>query len=258
MKNSIIELPKTRDDWRALMNTHSCSYFYIKDENLAISLGNASSGTIRILDTTNVYKRGKTCTSYVIYGEEYEARWEVLEAFQLSCRAIFDACAKLPFKEGDHEAQSLMGLPVYKSESKGVSTYSPAHLDRLKPLKEVPKKWSISHVIRLLANDQFEDLATDTRYTDDYAYDAAYEFGKGSYDKYKMIETLVGSPSGWWFNHGKADGDYLGINCHSFDYKGCTVRLEAQAEKPKSNVLPFTSELPINVDRAKVAGILMA
>lgn len=269
MADNIIDLPKTDEDWREIINKRSCSYLYIRGENIAVSMGSPSSGTIRILDTTNAYKRGKTCTSYTIYSEEYEKRWEILEAFQLSCRAIFDACEKLPFEEDSYEAQSLMGVPVYKSVEKGVSVYSPLHLDRLKPLKEIPKKWMVTHVIRLLANDQFEDLATSSRYTDDYAYDAATNYGEGAYDKHQMIEKLVESPSGWWFNNGEKDGDYLGINCHSFDYKGCTIRLEGKAntevESPepnpaaeKSNVVQLRTVLPENIDRTKVAGILMA
>lgn len=227
--NGIIKALNTRDDWRDFFNSHSTSRNYLESTNISVSAYDFSK--IVLGDLTNAFKRGKVCAFYTLSGSEPDQLYRVLEKYNYDPQAVIDACHQLEF-ESLYSEMNFEGLMVSKSEEKGVNTFSPLLLDRLNPLKEIPKKWTINHVIRMLANDQFENLRTRSRYTDDYAYDAAYNFGAGSYDRDTMIKELVESSSGWWVSGVTEDGGELGINCHHFDYKGCTVRLNGAEEKP--------------------------
>ncbi|MFA0809322.1 hypothetical protein [Microbulbifer epialgicus] len=225
-QNNTLKQLQTRDDWREILNSHHTDRLYVLGTNISVSCSDFS--TLRLGDYTNAFMRGKVCVDYAFYASGPEQLFDFLEKYNFDPQIILSACNKVEF-ENPYSQVPFEGLRLAKSEKKGVNTFSPLLLDRLKPLKVIPKKWINSHVVRLLANGQFEDLRITTRLTDDYAFDAAYNFGAGSVDTNSMIKKLVESPSGWWFSGTTEDGGELGINCHHFDYRSCTVRLNAPA-----------------------------
>jgi hypothetical protein len=70
-------------------------------------------------------------------------------------------------------------LKIYRDEEKAAKVFSPFVVDRVKPVTEMPEKWTILHLRKILANGQFRSYTQDFYYTDDYAYDAAVNFRKG-------------------------------------------------------------------------------
>jgi len=174
----------------------------------------------RVTDKTNAYRRGKRCTEmtfealnentgFIEFTEKMSSLCDLMETYENTDKEI----------TVENENYKL-----YFRSTKAIEV-APATYENIKPLKEVPKKWSKTHVIRLLANNQFKNFVKNSKYTDDYAYDNAVNYGKGveqSADKY--IKELVEHSDGWWFSQ---DGDKLSISCHHFDYNSLTINLKA-------------------------------
>ena len=61
-------------------------------------------------------------------------------------------------------------------------------------LTSMPKKWTLAHVKKALMNNQFSDLRCRGRYTDDYQYDAATNFGQDRHvDPVEFTKTMTES-----------------------------------------------------------------
>lgn len=117
------------------------------------------------------------------------------------------------------------------SNPTSIRTYSPFALSRLKPLTEVPTKWTMSHVKRALANGQFVDLKCEGRYSDDYKYDSDSNFGRGVIQALPLLKDLIASPSGWWTNLAP-ENLRVAVCCHSFDNNSFVLKLEPDAPTP--------------------------
>ncbi len=261
ISRGIIKPPANNEDWTNFVNRNTYHGYYLEGTNTFIQLRGRDRNELVIGDVGNAYKRGKECVFYTLIGNEFNCIYQVLAKFNYNIQAIFVACEAIDF-DSKPNGTLFEKLSVSKRAEKGVNTFSPFLLDRLNPLKEIPKKWTMNHVIRMLANDQFEGLRTSGKYTDDYAYDAAYDFQKGSISRDAMLLELVEEPRGWWIDGGDKDGDELGINCHSFDYKKCIVRLSgAESKEEKTTFVQDTQTThtlsPPPAQRAKPAGILM-
>jgi len=248
------------EEWKSFVKRNTYDGCYLEGTNIYLQLRGRDRNMLVIGDVSNAYKRGKECVFYTLTGNEFNCIYQVMVKFNYNLEAIITACATLDF------ATKLNGtlfekLSISKHTEKGVNTYSPFLLNRLSPLKEIPKKWTLNHVIRMLANDQFEGLCTSGKYTDDYANDSACDFQRGAVDRDDMLLKLVEQSRGWWINGGEQDGVELGINCHSFDYKKCIVRL-AGAATPQNTELADKSQAmrsssPPPGQQVKPAGILL-
>lgn len=168
---------------------------------------------IRFTDVEYALKSGKTCRRVSISTNNHFDGWGKIFEFIDSISDIRD------FISSD-ETEYGNDIKVYRYEHKSVNFFSPFNLTNLKPLKEVPKKWTTKHVVRMLANGQFEDLRRDSRYTDDYASDAAYNYYKGSINDVSafMIRLLDGANHGWWIGSNGGSAGRISINCHHFEY----------------------------------------
>ncbi|EMA3788876.1 hypothetical protein U2U65_003496 [Vibrio cholerae] len=71
---------------------------------------------------------------------------------------------------------------IYVNECPSQDFLTPFTLNEWKPLDELPSRWTIKHLVRLLVNGQFHHIKRDYYYTDDYAYDAACGYRKGYID----------------------------------------------------------------------------
>lgn len=187
---------------------------------------------IVIVDLANAFQAGKTCTEFKI-----ERAGEILPLnliFRLqTLRAVVDALADLSldtsvgrFGERPVEIEGVT-LTLYRGERRGIRVFSPLHLQRLKALPKAPGKWTITHVVRALANQQFENLRCRGQYSDDYAHDAAVNFGRGPIaDHLAFARRLVESPTGWWTSE---ENGVVSICCHHFDSNSFRFVREAQA-----------------------------
>lgn len=189
-----------------LANNYNQLYF--EEQNIAFkqfSSGNNQT-ELYITDLSNALKPGKEVTEYIFKGEEL---WNVLFfRFELS---VSEVLSKLYNKE-------VEGIEYFTRTHKAIRVFSP--FVEVKKVKE-PKKWTISHVWKAILSGQITQGQTDQRLTDDYAFDAATNFGKGSIDVKCFAKDLIESPSGWWINVDEETEDYikLGVNCYQFDYK---------------------------------------
>ena len=173
---------------------------YIKDLNAYIRF---YSDMLYIQDLNGAMQPGKTCTNYRIY---------------------FNDCELLNFVNGDWNGfvkSVLNGAEIhfkhYVDNKKGTRVFSP--WAKLNPVKKVPKKWTLKHVRNLYANGQIVKAECRGYYTDDYAYDAAVNFGKGETNTAKLVKDVVESPGGWWIREEKTDNDIIKISLcgHTFN-----------------------------------------
>jgi hypothetical protein len=222
-------------------------------------------------DVTNAFKTGKTCVGFILEAQGADAidrLGSYLAAVKYDIPAFIDWCALLDIdfesynvKYVDQERQ----ISISKREKKGIETFSPLALSHLKPLKEIPQKWTLSHVRRLLAAGQYSYCGTELRLTDDYAFDAAYNFGKGEGCGESFLKDLTQSPSGWrvsQHNDRYKDGDTLDVWCHTFEKRVITIDLTAPARKSAEvddASLPTNLTVAVSDDmiKRKPAGILL-
>lgn len=216
-----------RDNWYS--NQTEREYF-IKDINMKVHLYN---GQLMIMDLENALKIGKQVLSYSLNynGHDTIRGIELLELFQWDIKSMFvfiDSLDHPVNKWGGYTGLDYDKFPgepitIYKSFEKGINVFSPYALHNLKPLKENPKKWTVKHVIRALINGQYAGLRCKGVYTDDYAYDAAYNCQRGIINNaVSFAQKIIESPSGWWAS---ANGETVSICCHSFDSNEFTFKL---------------------------------
>lgn len=257
--------PTTSQDWCDVFNAHR--EIYASDTQRLISYrGDARGNNLFIKDLSNAFATGKDCIGYSVDSADFGHTDLFLRDCKYSAEEAYNRCERAYKAKAENSYSGTIQTPeytltVYKREEKGIRTFSPLPqaLARLKPLKEIPKKWKLNHVIKMLANGQFSDLETRQRTTDDYAYDAGCNFGKGALNPMILLDDLTSRPSGWWFNDAKIDGDVLGINCHSFDYKNCKVDLNAGSKTAlsKATVANITSVEAKRASATPIAGVLM-
>jgi hypothetical protein len=190
--------------------------YYVQDLNIKL---NIYRDTMSITDLTNALRVGKTCKRVSIdsiANGDFVAVHEFVELYLLSIQSLF-----ADFNDDDFI--EVRGVKVWCREYKGVQVFSPFNLKYMKPLTEVPKKWTVKHALRALLNGQFTEFNKTLRLTDDYAYDSAYNFGKGVIeDVAGFCADIVANKSGWWVYQ---EGDIVKVSCHHFDYNQFTLKI---------------------------------
>ncbi len=130
--------------------------------------------SITLRDLSNAQKAGKICPVWRIY-PALDADRSVMLTTLLeragvdSITKLFDVC------NGGHAIEDVV---VNRSESKGVDLFSP--FVEVKPLTELPEKWTKRNFTQALMSGQLFRAETAFHYTDDYAYDAAFDFRSGT------------------------------------------------------------------------------
>lgn len=194
--------------------------FYVEDIKLKIHFYN---GSLTLMDITNALKTGLTCERYSINWNtnEHLEGIKILDSFAWDTRKLFDFVKSLPWQPANYGIEPIFyswfdngDVTIYKGSEKSIRVFSPYALSELKPLKESPKKWTVRHAVRAIINHQYDWLRCEGVYTDDYAYDAAYDFQRGDLDNVSFAERLIERPSGWWTS--ERDG-IVSICCHHFD-----------------------------------------
>ena len=140
---------------------------YYKDINAYIWC-NYSSAVVIELD--NAMKRGKECKKYRIYSNDGDASCYLINELKVnSPKELYDFVRSGKELPGNGE--------LYVTEEKGVEVFSP--FVSVKPLDKLPEKWKKSDLVKAIMSGQVFSGVLDQRLTDDYAYDAAYNFGSG-------------------------------------------------------------------------------
>lgn len=204
------------NDW---INKHEL----IDEKNKIKMIVYSGSKSIVLTDLTNAMQRGKTCERYS-FNLQYNSQSYSLENLIYhfgSVKNLFDYARSLTYtvhKWGGYDRREVQidgaWIDVYKSVEQSIRVFSP--LTNLEPLKALPKKWTVELALRAIANKQYVWFKCNGHYTDDYAFDAAVDFGRGEItDNLKFVKYVLQSPSGWHVWPDSYGG--VSINCHSFD-----------------------------------------
>lgn len=223
MKFSIIESLETSDAWREVQFK---SEVYVRDLEVQVGVwGLGCHQSMTITQLGNALKIGATCERFRfdLPMSSEKSIWGLLDDVDYSLAQLLDVLASVDF---DHGRPEIFGASVSAGSEPAIRVFSPFRLDRLKPLDRLPNKWTVKHAIRAVANGQYDSLRCKGQYTDDYAYDAARNFGEGEINAaLPFIQKIIECPSGWRVYD---DGNgRIGLCCHHFDNNEIKVNLEA-------------------------------
>jgi hypothetical protein len=192
---------------RDLLNNYNERY--VKNLNIRLKVYDDS---MYITDLTNALKTGKTCTRYIIRMDELSSNSFAYDFVNWLDDWSFEEFIKALKTNG-----SFRTVHVSKTEIKGINVFSP--FVSLKPIKQ-PRKWTLTHIWKAILSGQIKKAYKTMHLTDDYAFDAANNFGKGKISAMELAKDLIESPSGWWVSDGEEkDGCIpIGVHCHHYDY----------------------------------------
>lgn len=123
-----------------------------------------------VVELDNAMKRGKECKCYSIYANGQDIHLYLLNECNVRTpKDLYDLV------RSGKELPAPGRLSV--REEKGVEVFSP--FVSVKPLKEAPTKWKKGDLVKAIMSGQVFSGVLDQRLTDDYAYDAAVNFGSG-------------------------------------------------------------------------------
>ena len=129
--------------------------------------------SIHITDLSNAQKTGKNCDTWHIYPSlDCDRSSSFLSKLQNAGAETIGQLVELC-----RSGEKFEDIDISKREEKGVDVFSP--FVEVKPLKELPEKWTKRNFAQALMSGQLFRGEVAYRYTDDYAYDAAYDFGSG-------------------------------------------------------------------------------
>jgi hypothetical protein len=194
---------------------------YVESENLHVQRWSGFD-QYSITDLSNALLTGKTCRKYSITSNGAHGNLDVtnwfLQDFDGDLRKAFDFCESLRFEKdqwGYDKSYWIGGVNISRRDEKSNRTFSPFALDRVKPLKAIPEKWTMRHVYAAIINKQCSNLKCDGVYSDDYAYDSAVNYHKGEINHpLAFVRRIIESPSGW---HCFLSDGWVNVDCHSFD-----------------------------------------
>lgn len=199
---------KIVDSLSEIKHLHISDSYYVKNEEVRVA---RYVNHIIFEELKNAFKTGKDCITFSINtDDENELNNHFVNDLEKLYSDLVDG-----YKAWGGDFDFANNVKVYIRKSKGVNTFSPLHLDNLKPLDKMPKKWNLTHVKKLLAHGA--KAKCRGRYTDDYAFDAAINYGEGDVDNLYLLERITQSPSGWWVYKPNDEKNVLSVNCHHFD-----------------------------------------
>lgn len=201
-------------DWANCYND-----IYVKKSNLFFHMHRDS---ITITNLENALKRGKTCTQYSIQLSNWDDKGKIppSNCIGTNLKDFFMFLEGLDFSKSGYDGLKFTtnntDFKVYKHDADAKRTFSPFNINQLKPLKEMPKKWTLSHFYRLIANNQYKNLRCTGHYTDDYAFDASNNYGIKVIDNgLNILTDILSNPSGWRV-YTPDNNKTLDIHCHTF------------------------------------------
>jgi len=228
-KFNIVDSVKTVDDWN---NIFEKLYVYVQSSQVKVHIyGQGDDRNMVIVLIGNAYKRSEICYRYSFdsgysTASRKESLFELINEIDFNLDHLIGLLVAADYKErnGFYET-NLYGFTIQRSNRIAIQTFSPFCLERLKPLKELPKKWTMAHAKRLVVNGQFDDFRCDGKYSSDYARDAEENFSRGPItDPLEFIKDIIERPSGWKCfidEEGR-----LNIDCHDFNNNSLIPVLE--------------------------------
>lgn len=200
-KTSDVSILSNRHGYYADIN----AYVYFYDDSCSI------------IDLTNAMKNGQQCKKYSARQIEWTGR-NFCDFYNLIHKTGIEKVNE--FYNHIVNDNQIDGIEINQSELKSSKVFSP--FVEVKPIK-TPTKWTKSHVWKAILSGQIYSGQTDYHYTDDYAYDAAYNYREGcGVDLIRLAQDLIeDSCSGYSFFTGEEKDGVIpvSVSTYSFDCK---------------------------------------
>lgn len=140
---------------------------YYKDINAYVW---CNSNSAIVIELDNAMKRGKECKRYSVYSNDVDSFSYITNELKInSPKELYDLVRSGKELPGNGQ--------LNVTSEKGVEVFSP--FVAVKPLEKLPEKWKKGDLVKAIMAGQVFSGVLDQRLTDDYAYDAAYNFGSG-------------------------------------------------------------------------------
>lgn len=215
-----MKIINNREEFRIidLLNQYDDLYF----EGLNVS-AHPYRNSLVIIDLANAMQNGKTCTRWLFSVSPWKmdaARLCMTEYVEMSapeCDTLAELVAWLRAGNPLHE---VAGLTVETGAQASNRTFSP--FAPIKPVK-LGDRLSAATIAKAICAGQIVAGRTDGRYTDDYAFDAATNFGRGEIDVQAFAKDIYEDPYGWRFWWHDDTRREIVAACHTFDYKTLSV-----------------------------------
>lgn len=180
-----------------------------------------------ITDIADGYRVGKQCPQIVImnrFGQDPAAmRTFLMDQKNQGVTGLYGLFDKY-VQDAD-----VGDIKVLVREVKAKEVFNPLRLGHIKPLTKLPKRFGNDQLIKAIANGQYDVLSQNFRYTDDYAGDAANNFGRGELNPIAQLEDLITKRAAVQFSTDRGDGIVeVTYGAHSNDSRKCMVNLEAK------------------------------
>lgn len=189
----------------------ACQYFNYKGHYFEFRITDRST-RINITDLTEAGKPGKTCRELYIWDKDLfykDLRSMPVHDFAVkNLHTMFDMLItnnKIAFTQAtsDYFAENETELYIKVSEEKAIK-YAPLFPETVyKPLKDTPKKWTKTHILRLIANKQYEAIECPTYYTDEGTWKHGGYFLDLENAFPKIFDFLKNYTSGSYIDNGK-------------------------------------------------------
>jgi hypothetical protein len=165
-------------DYLMIANAHKKHYYFEGQTPYSID---ERRDNITIVDLTNALQRGKSVEEYYIETNTLGANNDIsnkiirpnnMEKWSDLVKYIKDNKGRTYLEDED------ITVTCQVQSIKGQDVLSPFSLHKLKRLTKEPTKWKKLDLLKAIANGQFHLISSNYQYTDDYAFDAAYDFQK--------------------------------------------------------------------------------
>ena len=176
-----------------------------------------------IIDLANAKQNGKTCTRWLFSVSPWHMDTSKLSftAYIMMAAPECDTLAELvAWLRAGKPLQEVDGLTVSVGGQPGHRTFSP--FAPIKPVK-LGDRLSAATIAKAICAGQIVAGRTDGRYTDDYAFAAATDFGRGEIDVQAFAQDIYENPRGWRFWWHDDTRREIVAACHTFDYKTLAV-----------------------------------
>lgn len=129
---------------------------------------NRSWGLLAVTDTSSFFKN-KTTMRYTSHGNEFHESNNHRDSIKKLKVALEDG------KELTHEILKECMDSCEEIKNKSLEAFNPFSVSHIKPFKN-GSKFRRNDVVKIIVNEQYERIQIDSRYTDDYAWDAHNNF----------------------------------------------------------------------------------
>ena len=191
---------------------------------------------VYVRDITDAYVPGKICPKLSLdYYKDKDNPSNVYNLFfnkESDLHEILQATTDQKVPEKDKYKEYKAYAVNHREYNKSMLFFPIYNMERIKPLKKYPRKWTLPLVIRCLVNEQYYSFECNGIYTDDYAWDNQNNCFRGPKNKESVLnlcKDIVESPSGWraWKD---SKEEKVHLCCHSFNLNEFFPKIYVQKE----------------------------